>query len=112
MALAEFTFSQAVDTTEWDCITDTAGPDAQTSEGSMQAQLNLSAMVTGDELQVTVYEKVVAGEAQLIYCRSNAVGPQSRAFLVPAVTVKNGWSVTVKAITGTITVTGSIRVLS
>jgi len=113
MAFTEITFSQAVDTTEWSCVTDTAGPDAEsTITGWMQGHLNLSDMVADDELQITVYEKVVAGEAQLIYFRANPVGPQSRAFLIPAIYVKNGWDVTTKAITGTITVTGSIRVVS
>ena len=112
MAITEITCSQAVDTTEWSLVTDTAGPDAEsTIVGTMQGHINLSDMVTGDELQITVYEKVVAGEAQLIYFRGNPTGPQSRAFLIPSIIVKNGWDVTAKAITGTITVTSSIRVV-
>jgi len=111
--LTEINFSQAVDTTEWSCVTDTAGPDAEsTLTGMMQGHLNLSDMAGTDELQITVYEKVAAGEAQLIYFRANPTGPQSRAFLIPGLIVKNGWDVTVKAIVGTITVTGSIRVMS
>ncbi len=112
MAFIEYNVSEAVGGTEHSFTTDTAGPDAQTDEGSMQGQLDVSDMVTGDELQISVYEKPSSGASQLLYYRTNLVGPQSPPmFLVPAIFVKHGWDVTCKTIAGTsITVNGSIRV--
>ena len=111
MAFIEYNVSEAISTTEHSFTTDTAGPDAQTDEGMMQAQLDVSDMVTGDELEIKVYEKVSSGGSQLLYYKANLVGPQSPpVFLTPAIFVKHGWDVTGDAISGTITVNGSIRV--
>ena len=111
MAFIEYNVSEAVSTTEHSFTTDTAGPDTQTDEGMMQAHLDVSDMVTGDELQIRVYEKISSGASQQIYYQSNLVGPQSPpVFVTPGIFVKHGWDVTCDAIAGTITVNGSVRV--
>ena len=111
MAISEaFAGSEAVSTTEWSCTTDTAGPDVETTDGVYQVFLDLSDMVTGDELQIRVYEKVQAADTQRIVYQSNLVGPQSPAIWVsPTLILLHGWDVTLDAIAGTITVTWSIR---
>lgn len=111
MAITEaFAGTEAVGTTEWSMTTDTAGPDVETSDGVFQPFLDLSDMVTGDELQFRIYEKVQAGDTQRILYQANFVGPQSPANTVfPSLVLMNGWDMTLDAIAGTITVTWSIR---
>jgi hypothetical protein len=67
-------------------------------------------MVTGDELQIRVYEKVQSGDTQRIVWQSNLIGPQSPPIWVsPTLVLLHGWDVTLDAIAGTITVNWSIR---
>jgi len=111
MAITEaFAGSEAVSTTEHSLTTDTAGPDVETSDGVFQVFLDVSDMVTGDELQIRVYEKVQSGDTQRIVYQSNLVGPQSSPiFVLPSLVLMHGWDVTLDAIAGTITVPWSIR---
>lgn len=111
MAITEaFAGTEAVGATEWSCTTDTAGPDVETSDGAFQVFLDVSDMVSGDELQIKIYEKVQASDTQRVVYQSNLVGPQSPPIWVsPALVLMNGWDVTLKAIAGTITVTWSLR---
>jgi len=111
MAISEaFAGSEAVGTTEHSLTTDTAGPDVETSDGVFQVFLDVSDMVSGDELQIRVYEKVQAGDTQRVVYQSNLVGPQSPPIWVsPSLILLHGWDVTLDAIAGTITVTWSIR---
>lgn len=111
MAITEaFAGTEAVSTTEWSCTTDTAGPDVETSDGVFQVFLDVSDMVTGDELQIRIYEKVQAADTQRIVYQANLIGPQSPPIWVsPSLVLMNGWDVTLDAIAGTITVTWSIR---
>jgi hypothetical protein len=111
MALSEaFAGSQAVDTTEWSMVTDSAGPDAETSDGVFQLFLDLSDMVTGDELQIRIYEKVQSTGTQRVIYQSNLIGPQSPpSWVSPSLLLMHGWDMTLDAIAGTITVEWSIR---
>jgi hypothetical protein len=111
MAVTEaYAGSEAVAGTEWSMTTDTAGPDVTAVAGVYQPVVDLSDMVTGDELQFRVYEKAQAGDTQRVLLQLNLVGPQSPADTVfPAMMLINGWDMTLKAIAGTITVTWSIR---
>ncbi len=114
MAITEaFANTQAVDTTEWSCPRDLAYAigSPQTGDGVYQVFLDVSDMVSGDELQIRVYEKVQAGDTQRIVYQSNLIGPQSPPIWVsPSLILINGWDVTLDCIAGTtITVTWSIR---
>jgi hypothetical protein len=111
MAITEaFAGSEAVGTTEHSMTTDSAGPDVETSDGVFQIFLDVSDMVSGDELQIRVYEKVQSGGTQRIVFQSNLVGPQSPPiFVSPSLILMHGWDATLDAISGTITVEWSIR---
>jgi len=111
MAITEaFAGTEAVSTTEHSLTTDTAGPDTETSDGVFQVFLDVSDMVTGDDLQIRVYEKVQSGDTQRIVYQANLFGPQSPPiFVLPSLVLMHGWDVTLDAIAGTITVTWSIR---
>lgn len=114
MAIAQlYSGTKAVNTTEWSLTTDTAGPDADTTTGVFQVFLDISDMVTGDELQIRVYEKTRSGDTQRIIYQANLVGPQSPpTWVSPSLILMHGWDVTLDAIAGTITVLWSIRQVS
>lgn len=111
MAISEpFTGTKAVSTTEWSLTTDTAGPDVETSDGVFQVFLDLNDMTTGDELQVTFYEKVQSSDTQRVMYRANLFDVQEcKMWVSPSFVLMNGWDVTILAISGTITVLWSIR---
>ena len=111
MAISEaYAGTEAVSTTEWSMTSDTAGPDAETTDGVYQIFLDVSDMVAGDELQIRVYEKVGAASTQRIVYQSNLVGAQSPPIWVsPSLILIHGFDMTVKAISGTITIDWSIR---
>ena len=112
MAITEaFAGTQAIGSGEHSFTTDqgSPSPDVATTDGVYQVICDLSDMVTGDELQLRVYEKTQASDAQGVIYQSNLVGPQSSLFVFPSLVLMHGWDVTGRAISGTITVTWSIR---
>lgn len=114
MAITEITGTEAVSTTEHSLATDTSYDtgDAQTTDGVLQAWLDVSDMVAGDDLQVRIYEKVRSGDTQRIVYEARLVGAQASPIWVsPALTVMHGWDVTADAIAGTITVNWSLRLI-
>jgi len=114
MAISEaFTGSQAVDTTEWSCPRDAAYDSGQLQDvsGVYQIFLDVGDMVTGDELQIRIYNEVLPDLIRVML-QSNLIGPQSPAVWVsPSFILINGWDVTLDQIAGTsgITVIWSIR---
>lgn len=112
MAITEaFAGSEVVSTTEWSLTTDTAGPDAETSDGVFQVFIDVSAMASGDEFRFRVYEKVQSSDTQRIVYDTTLIGPQSPPILVfPSLVLMHGWDVTADKIAGTDrTLTWSIR---
>lgn len=111
MAIAQlYSGTKAVDTTEWSLTTDSAGPDADTTDGVFQVFLDVSDMVAGDELQIRIYEKCRSADTQRIAYQASLVGAQAEPLWVsPSLILMHGWDVTLDAIAGTITVLWSIR---
>ena len=111
MAITEaYANTEAISTTEWSLTGDDGTIDTITTDGVYQVFLDVSDMVSGDELQIRIYEKVQAADTQRIVYQSNLVGPQSPPIWVsPSLVLMHGWDVTLDAIAGTITVTWSIR---
>lgn len=111
MAIAElYSGTEAVGATEHSCTTDTAGPDADTTDGVFQVFLDVSDMIAGDQLQIRVYEKVRSVSTQRIVYEAVLTGAQSEPVWVsPSLILLHGWDVTLDALAGTITVDWSIR---
>jgi hypothetical protein len=113
MAITEaFANTEAIGATEWSCPRDAAYDigQPQSDDGVYQVFLDISDMVTGDELQIRAYEKVRLGDTQRIVWQSNLIGPQSPPIWVsPTLIFLHGWDFTLDAIAGTITVNWSIR---
>lgn len=111
MALVElYSGTEAVSTTEWSLSTDTAGPDADATDGIFQVFIDVSDMVAGDQLQVRIYEKVRSTDTQRIVFQAILTGAQSEPIWVsPSLILMHGWDATVLALAGTITCNWSIR---
>lgn len=111
MAIAElYTGTEAVGATEHSATTDTSGPDADTTDGVFQAFADVTDMVAGDQLQISIYEKCRSGDTQALVYRTVLTGAQSEPLWVsPSLILLHGWDVTFKALAGTITVNWSIR---
>lgn len=111
MAIVElYTGTEAVGATEHSCTTDTAGPDADTTDGVFQVFLDVSDMIAGDQLQIRIYEKVRSADTQRIVYQSILTGAQADPIWVsPSLVLLHGWDVTLDALAGTITVNWSIR---
>lgn len=114
MAIAElYSGTEAVGATEWSCTTDTAGPDADTTDGVFQVFLDVSDMINTDILQIRIYEKVRSADTQRIVFEAILRDVQAEPIWVsPALVLMHGWDVTLDALAGTITVNWSIRQLS
>jgi hypothetical protein len=114
MALSElYSGTQAVDTTEWSCTTDSAGPDADTTDGIYQVFLDVSDMVAGDILQIRLYEKCRSGDTQRLANEWILTGAQaSPLWISDAFQLMHGWDFTLDALAGTITVLWSIRTVT
>lgn len=75
-----------------------------------QLWLDLSDMVSADDLQIRVYEKVQSTDTQRVAYEARLAGPQTPAnWLSVPFTFLHGWDITADAIAGTITLTWSIR---
>lgn len=114
MAFTEITGTEAVSTTEHSLATDTSYDtgDAQTTDGILQAWLDVSDMIAGDQLQIRIYEKVRSGDTQRIVYETTLTGAQSQPIWTsPALSVMHGWDVTADALAGTITVNWSLRLI-
>jgi hypothetical protein len=90
--------------------TDTAGPDAETSDGCFQAVIDVSDMVAGDLLRIRAYEKVQsAGTQRIVYERIIGGVQAQPLWFSPALLLLHGWDFTIEALSGTITLDWSIR---
>ena len=112
MAIAEYASgTQAVDnTTEWSMVTDTAGVDVDNTDGVYQIFVDLSDMVTGDQLLIAIYEEIDGATQRLVY-RSILYGPQPTPIWVsPTFVLTTNWDATLLMLSATTcTVDWSIR---
>lgn len=104
ITISAFTGSQTVTTTEHSLTTDTAGPDADTTDGAFQAILDLSALALGDSFEFRVYEKVLAAGTQRcfgVWVFNHAQGTDNANWMSPTFMLGNGWDMTLKKLAGT-----------
>lgn len=104
MAISEaFSGTETVGSTnEWSMTTDTAGPDADTSDGIFQAFVDLSALAAGDTFEFRCYEKVLSASTQRLVYWARFSGVQgSPNWVSPSLVLLHGWDMTLKKIAGT-----------
>lgn len=96
-----FTGTETVSTTEWSLTTDTAGPDAETSDGAFQVFIDFNALAAADVFEIRLYEKVLSGSTQRSVTKWRVKGVQSDpVWISPVVMLVNGWDFTLKKISG------------
>jgi len=112
MAITETsTGSRVTSATEWSLPRAAAYSAAspQTAHGVYQLFVDTTSMTASDEVRIRIYEKVRAADTQEIVYTSNVVGLQTAVWVSPSLVLMNGWDMTVVAVSGTATVTWSIR---
>lgn len=104
--------SETVTTTEWSLTTDTAGPDADTTDGVYQVFLDLNALAAGDVFRFKAYEKVQSTDTQRAFFAQDLAHAQGAEdnWVSPSFILMHGWDFTLTKITGTDrAITWSIR---
>lgn len=97
-----FTGTETIGTTEHSMTTDTAGPDADTTEGIFQAFVDLNAVAAGDVFEFRAYEKVRTGDTQrLVYSARFANAQSTPVWASPSLILGIGWDMTLRKISGT-----------
>lgn len=106
-----FSGSASIGATETSLVTNTAGPDAETSDGAVQAVIDFNALAAGDQYRVRIYEKARSADTQRRILEAYVTGAQSDPIWThPTLQLMHGWDVTLQKITGTDrTITWSIR---
>ena len=65
MAISEaFSGSATISTTETSLVTNTSGPDAETTDGVFQVFVDFANLAAGDSFRLRYYEKARSGDAQ------------------------------------------------
>jgi hypothetical protein len=99
-----------VSATEWSLTNNSSSVGSVTTDGVYQFFIDLSDMVSGDILEIRVYEKARSGDTQrLIYNTSFTGTMVDPLWASPSLILMHGWDATVNATVGTINVTWSIR---
>lgn len=98
--------------TEWSLTTDTAGPDADTTDGVYQVWLDLNALVDSDVVRFKGYEKVQSTDTQRAFFSQDIANAQGTTdnWVSPTFILMHGWDFTLQMVTATTrTITFSVR---
>lgn len=112
MAISEaFSGSATISTTETSLVTNTSGPDAETTDGVFQVFVDFANLAAGDSFRLRYYEKARSGDTQRLIEEWIFDGAQSKPLHVsPSFIFLHGWDVTLIKLGGTDrTITWSIR---
>jgi len=103
MAISEaYSGSETVSTTEWSLTTDTAGPDADATDGVYQVFLDVSALADGDAFELRGYEKVLSGSTQRVIFIDTIQNAQVEpVYVTPSLILVHGWDFTLLKVAGT-----------
>lgn len=97
-------FTRTIGTTEWSLATDTSwsSADAQTTAGTYQLFLDLSALAAGDFFLLTQYETVLSGGTQIVFNRTpfNGATLNTPGIVLPAMRLLWGWDWSLKKLAG------------
>lgn len=112
MAITElYAVTETVSTTEHSFTTDTAGPDADTTDGVFQGFFDVSALGNSDVFRFRVYEKVLSSSTQRVVFEATLTNAQHEpVFVTPSLILMHGWDMTWLKVSGTDrSIDGSIR---
>jgi hypothetical protein len=110
MAFTPVENSVTLSTTEKSVTNNTTTLAATTTDAIVQLFLDVSAMATGNETKIRLYEKAISGGTQRIVAEWTLVGVQSLPIWVsPAFCLCNGWDFGLTGVSGTPVIPASIR---
>lgn len=114
MAISEaYTGSVSISTTEISMTNGNSTIATVTTDGVYQAVVDVNALTAADVFEFRVREKARSSDTQRSVYLATIAGAQAYNFVSPAITLINGWDMTLKKISGTDrTITWSIRQLS
>jgi len=75
-------------------------PTSQVDTCQVQPWINILAMAIGDEFVVKLYEKFLAGGAQVVVEEWRIIYP-TRFLIIPSLIVHNGWDLVISKVAGT-----------
>lgn len=102
MAITEYkTGSATISTTEYSVITPGTTLATDATDGVYQAFLDFSAMTSGEEYEVKIYEKCTSSSSKVVIYSSRLEGVQSGLWVSPSLIMIHGWDITVTRIAGT-----------
>jgi hypothetical protein len=102
MAISQVEGTETITTSEWSLTTDTAGPDADTTDCIVQVFVDLNALAAGDQYTLSFYEKAQSTDTQRKVASWVFDGAQSMPlFASPSFIVMNGWDFTLLKNSGT-----------
>ena len=88
--------------TEYSLTNDSTTIASRAQDGPIQIFLECNNLVNGDEYELTIYEKVLSGSTQRVVSRHYIQGALGEPnVLLPFISVKHGWDVTLTKINGT-----------
>jgi hypothetical protein len=114
MAIAEFaTGSQAITVSDtWSLTTDTSGPDLTGTDGVYQIFIDVSDMVTGDQVYFYIVEDTGGGNSYITY-QAWLYGPQpTPVWVSPTFVMTTNWDAIAGTLAGTVTIDWSIRAIT
>jgi hypothetical protein len=103
ITIAAFEGSETVSTVEHSMTTDTAGPDATTTDGIFQAFIDLSALAAADIFTFAAYETVAttAGTQRKVYTATFSNAQATPIWVSPTLILGVGWDMTLIKNAGT-----------
>ncbi len=102
ITIEAYAVTETISTTEWSLTTDSAGPDADTTDGIYQVFLELNALAAGDVFVFALYEKVQAASTQrLVFSATFADVQGEPVWVSPSFVLGNGWDCTLLKASGT-----------
>jgi hypothetical protein len=111
MAISEaFSGSASISTAEYSLVSNSTTLQNNTDDGIYQIWIDFANMVSGDEYEIRIKEKITSGGTQQTVYLATVEGVQSSPFVTPTLIFLHGWDVTLDLVTGSAkTISWSIR---
>lgn len=102
MAISEaYTGTTTISTTQISLVSGTSTLQSIATPAVIQVFIDTVNMVSGDEYQIQIKDKVISGGTQRVIYNAYVEARQSSPFVTPTLILYHGWDVTMNLINGT-----------
>lgn len=102
MAITEaYSGTATISTTEISLVSGTSTLQNIATPAVIQVFIDTANMLSGDEYQIQIKDKVISGGTQRVIYNAYIEGRQSSPFVTPTLILYHGWDVTMDLIAGT-----------